>query len=175
MRKRYAVLLAVLLTVLATGCGGGAVTPPPPDTSAPAEANRGLPREPDLPSPHTWVNTDGGQVRLTGWAWQDSPPNTAGRPVHGAWLVIDAEVQATSVPLWVSLWDWRCLGAYDGVLVQAVATPLHAVWDVSLPVGVSTMGQVACDPNPGQAVIVQWVNPAAPQGPQPAWLVPSRE
>jgi hypothetical protein len=155
MRKRYAVLLAVLLTVLATGCGGGAVTPPPPDTSAPAEANRGLPREPDLPSPHTWVNTDGGQVRLTGWAWQDSPP--------------------TSVPLWVSLWDWRCLGAYDGVLVQAVATPLHAVWDVSLPVGVSTMGQVACDPNPGQAVIVQWVNPAAPQGPQPAWLVPSRE
>jgi hypothetical protein len=40
--------------------------------------------------------------------------------------------------------------------------------------GVSAVGSVACDPNPEQATIVQWANPAAPQGPQPSWLVPPR-
>jgi hypothetical protein len=166
MRKACAVAAAVLAL---SACGHAGQNPAATATTTTTSA------EPQLVAPATWQPTDGGRARITDWRWEDSPPNSVGRPVHGTWLILDIEVQATELPLSVSLWDWRCLGAYDGVVAPAVATPLHSVLDVTLPAGVSAVGSVACDPNPEQATIVQWANPAAPQGPQPSWLVPAKE
>lgn len=164
MRRRYAALMTALALTALPGCSR--VGQDPPGIPASSEV------EPDVAAPHDWQPVADGRARITDWHWQDPTPQGR-QPQWGTWLVLDVEVQVTTSQVHVSGWNWRCLGAYDGQVAESVATPLDDIWHVTIPAGVSAMGRVACDPNPGQAVIVQWAQPD-PQATVPVWRIPER-
>jgi hypothetical protein len=167
MGKGYAVLCAAAL--LLAGCTGTGHQAHPSSVTQASDTDRDLP----APPPDHWVSFGTGRARITGWSWV-APQPYGRQPAAGTWLVLDVEVQAQTAPVSVSLWQWTCLGAYDGVQRDAVATPLDGVWDVQVPPGVSAVGQVACDPDPGQAVVAQWRLPSSLDR-LPSWLVPARD
>lgn len=159
-----------LSAALLTGCGSAGTAQ---HAATSASDSRQDVHEVKLPGVGEWAEVDGGRARLASVRWEDAPPNTAGRPVWGAWLVCTIEIQAAgSRPLPVSVWNWHAIGAYDGELANTQQWG-NGPTDLSLPPGASLSGEyVAFDVNPGQASIVQW-QPAATDT-AASFLVPAR-